>query len=267
MTSTRGSRTNPAELDFLGDVAREAIDTATSTSLGEPAQIAKILGGAAHEGHVQLAFARDDEQRLAEQLDVAGELAPVQSDALAVNTQNSAANKIDYYLDRRIEYRVRLTPDADERTALVQARLTIRLENTAPDAGLPEIVIGPFDESFVAGENRALVSVYTPLGIERMTVEGEPVEFTAHEEGGREVYSKLLAIPAKSERTVRLRLSGRVDLRPDGWYDLALDHQPTLVPDRFQASIRVPGRLGDRGRPRPDAALRPPGDRRDRARS
>ncbi len=230
----------PGRADFLGDVAREAIDTATSTSLGEPAQIAKILGGAAHEGHVQLAFARDDEQRLAEELDVAGELAPVRADSLAVNTQNSAANKIDYYLDRRIEYRAHVIPDADERAALVRARLTIRLENTAPDSGLPRIVIGPFDESYTAGLNRSLVSVYSPLAVERMTVDGERVDFSVGEEAGRNVYSRVVDIPAKSVRTVRLRLSGRVDLRAGGWYVLDLEHQPTIEPDRLQVAVRVP---------------------------
>jgi UDP-N-acetylmuramyl pentapeptide phosphotransferase/UDP-N-acetylglucosamine-1-phosphate transferase len=230
----------PGRSEFLGDVARKVIDTATSTNLGSPAQIAKVLGAAAHEGHIQLAFTHPKEQRLARELDVAGELAPVRSDALAVNTQNAAANKIDYYLGRRIEYRVRLDPDPDRRTARVRARLTIHLENTAPDTGLPRIVIGPFDPSYVAGVNRSLVSVYSPLGVDRMTVDGAPVEFTASEEAGRSVYSHLVEIPAKGTRTVQLDLTGRVRLRPGGWYELTLDHQPTIEPDRVQTSVRVP---------------------------
>ncbi len=230
---------DPRRNTFLGDVAREVVDTATSTNLGSPAKIAKVLGGAAHEGHVQLAFARPKEQRLAEQLEVAGELAPVRSDSLAVNTQNAAANKIDYYLDRRIEYRVHLEPDADLRAATVQARLTIRLENTAPATGLPRIVIGPFDENYVAGENRSLVSVYSPLGVLQMTVDGQPVDFTAGTEAGRSVYSHEVAIPAQSVRTVRLHLSGRIRLRPESWYDLRLDHQPTIEPDRIQTAVQV----------------------------
>ena len=38
----------PERADFLGDVAKVAVDKATSGNLGKPAQIAKVLGGAAH---------------------------------------------------------------------------------------------------------------------------------------------------------------------------------------------------------------------------
>ncbi len=51
----------------------------------------------------------------------------------------------------RVEYRVRLDPDPGATTARVTARLTIRLNNTAPDSGLPQIVIGPYTSAFVAG--------------------------------------------------------------------------------------------------------------------
>jgi hypothetical protein len=84
------------------------------------------------------------------------------------------------------------------------------------------------------------VSVYSPLAVDRMTVDGEPVEFTASKEAGRSLYSRLVEIPARSTRTVQLDLTGRVRLRPGGWYELALDHQPTIEPDQVQASVEVP---------------------------
>ncbi len=40
----------PERADFLGDVAQVAVDAATNGNLGRPAQIAKVLGRAAHEG-------------------------------------------------------------------------------------------------------------------------------------------------------------------------------------------------------------------------
>ncbi|HUF85085.1 MAG TPA: DUF4012 domain-containing protein, partial [Acidimicrobiia bacterium] len=230
----------PERAEFLGDVAEVVVDEATSVNLGSPAKIARVLGGAAHAGHLQFAFTDDQEQQLARMLDVAGELAPVRTDALAVNTQNAAGNKIDYYLERRVEYRVRLKPDADGRTARVEAELALRLENTAPADGLPQIVIGPFTEDFVAGVNRSLVSVYSPLVVEQVTVDGSEVEATAAAEAGRVAYGLFVDIPAKSTRTVVLRLGGDVRLQPDGWYELALDHQPTLEPDRVHFSVEVP---------------------------
>ena len=46
----------PERADFLGDVAKAAVDRATTGTLGTPAQIAKVLGAAAHAGHLQLGF-------------------------------------------------------------------------------------------------------------------------------------------------------------------------------------------------------------------
>ena len=102
----------PERADFLGDVAQVAVDEATSGNLGRPAQIAKVLGGAAHEGHLMLAFARPEEQELAVELGVSGRMDPVRSDAVAVTTSNAAANKIDYYLQRSVRYTVQLDPNA-----------------------------------------------------------------------------------------------------------------------------------------------------------
>jgi len=230
----------PERADFLGDVAQAAVNEATSGQLGAPARIARVLGQAAHQGHLLVALTRPEEQRLAEQLNIAGKLPPLRSDALGVNTQNAAANKIDYYLDRRVEYRVGLAPDPGGATARVTARLTITLTNTAPDAGLPRIVIGPYTSAFVAGVNRSWVSVYTPLGVQRLTVDGTRTTFTADREAGRGVYSQFIDIPARSTRTVELTLEGRVRLQPGGWYQLDLAAQPTLHPDPVQVSIEVP---------------------------
>ncbi|MDQ1429424.1 MAG: hypothetical protein QOF40_26, partial [Actinomycetota bacterium] len=154
---------SPERADFLGDVAQAAVKQATSGELGKPAQIAKVLGKAAHEGHLSLAFARPAEQRLAEELGVAQKMGPIRSDAFAVTTSNTGGNKIDYYLKRTIDYRVNLVPSGDERTATARAELSVVLENTAPSSGLPQYVIGPFDARFVAGESRSYLSLYSPL--------------------------------------------------------------------------------------------------------
>ncbi len=229
----------PERAEFLGDVAQVVVDEATEGSLGVPARVAKVLGRAAHENHVMLAFTRPAEQRLARELGVSGEIASLRSDALAVNTQNAGANKIDYYLRRRIDYRVHLDPDAGGRAANVTARVRIRLDNTAPDQGLPQIVIGPYAPGFAAGVNRSWVSVYTPLAVRSATVDGRPTPFFGAIESGRTVESVFVDIPARSSRTVALTLAGRVPLDADGWYDLDLGHQPTLEPDKVHVSVEV----------------------------
>ena len=62
---------------------------------------------------------------------------PVRSDAIAVTSSNFGGNKIDYYLDRTVNYDVHLTPNNDATTALARRQLGVTLANTAPDSGPP----------------------------------------------------------------------------------------------------------------------------------
>jgi hypothetical protein len=230
----------PERADFLGDVAKAALDTATRGSLGKPAEIAKVLGAAAHAGHLMLAFTRTDEQRLAEQLEISGQLAPVRSDALAVTSSNFAGNKIDYYLDRTVDYRVTLTPDDRRQRAQADADLTVTLDNTAPADGLPRIVIGPFiDGQFVAGENRTMLSMYSPLSFVAADVDGRPTAVSPARERGRNVYSLIEAMRSRTKKVTNAKLSGPVRLH-DGWYELQVRAQPTLNADRLHVSVDVP---------------------------
>ena len=103
---------DPSRVDFLGDVAHAVVDRATSIQLGNPAKIARVLGRAARDGHITLAFGHPEEEALAQRLDIAGRVPPVSSDSLLVTTQNAAANKLDYYLRRQLDYTLRLDPVA-----------------------------------------------------------------------------------------------------------------------------------------------------------
>jgi UDP-N-acetylmuramyl pentapeptide phosphotransferase/UDP-N-acetylglucosamine-1-phosphate transferase len=231
----------PERAEFLGDVAQAVVDQATSGTLGRPAQIARVLGGAAHEGHLILAFARPAEQKLAVDLGVAGRMAPVRSDAVAVTSSNSAANKIDFYLRRNVNYRVQLDPDIDHQRALASGRLTVELDNTAPAEGVPKIVIGPYiADRFQAGENRAYVSLYSPLVLTGATLDGGPVEIYPGVERGRNVYSLLASIPSRTIQILTADFRGPVRLRPGGWYEVDVGHQPTVQPDHLRVSIAVP---------------------------
>jgi hypothetical protein len=96
---------------------------------------------------------------------------PVVSDAVAVTPSNSAANKIDFYLHRTVSYDVQLDPDARADSTRASGELRVMLDNKAK--GLPQIVIGPFDPRFVAGENRSFASIYSPLRIDQAIMNGK----------------------------------------------------------------------------------------------
>jgi hypothetical protein len=220
-------------------VAKAAVDRATSGSLGKPARLAQVLGKAAHEGHLTLAFARPEEQRLAEQLDVAQAMGPVRSDAIAVTTSNMGGNKIDYYIQRNVDYEVHLTPNHDATEAVARADLTVELTNSAPASGLPQYVIGPFNQRFVAGEARSFVSMYSPLRFTGSSVDGKPTDIAPGRERGRNVYSLILSQLSETTKSLQLQLDGTVELHR-GWYSLELRHQPTLNPDQVRVSVSVP---------------------------
>ncbi|MET0920047.1 MAG: DUF4012 domain-containing protein [Acidimicrobiia bacterium] len=229
----------PERADFLGDVADVAIDAATSGSLGKPADIARVLGKAATEGHLVFAFDRPEEQALVERLGIAGQLTPVRSDALAVTTSNITANKTDFYLQRDLDYQVELRPDDMLDSARARAELTVALDNGAPASGLPNYVIGPATDKFVAGEHKALLSIYSPLDLGETTLDDQHIATSPGTELGRNVITNVVDIPSETTKTIHTDLAGTVPLH-DGWYSLQVRHQPTVNEDHLRVSIAVP---------------------------
>lgn len=224
--------------EFLGDVAEAVWDQALEGNLGNPARLAKILGEAAREGHLQLWFTDPDEAVLATRLGVGGGVPPLASDSLLVTSQNSSGNKVDFYLTRELDYSVELEPTGADGAA-VNATLDVQLTNAAP-AGISSVALGPFNESFQPGENRSFVSVYSPLTFTAASLDGLPTALETATELGRNVFSRFVRIPAGEARTLSLDLAGGVSLTPDGWYEIDVVRQPVLWPDQVSIEVEVP---------------------------
>ena len=225
-------------VDFLGDLSRRVAQAFTTGNLGTPPQLARVLSKAARGGHLLVHLAQREEQGLITRLGVDGALPPVTGDSVMVVNQNAVGHKVDYFLRRKLRYEVDLDPD--RRPAMLTARVEVGLQNDAPSSGLPVGVIGPAESYFTAGENRTYVSVYSPLGVQRATLDDRPLEVESAPDLGRQAYSSLVSIPSMESRTVSLDLSGRARLSPDGWYRFDVLHQPTLVPDEVEVSVAVP---------------------------
>lgn len=226
-------------VDFIGTVARTLFTRLTSTTLPSPRAIAEALSPVVAGRHLQLASVRPAEQRFFEDIGADGAVPPLRGDFLGVVSQNYNGNKIDWFLRRSYRYEVRYDPASGE----VAGRVEIRLRNEAPASGLPPAVIGfggfaapdqPISEN---GENIQLVSVYSPLSLKRLTVEGRSVTVAQENELGRRVYSAPVRIPSGTTRTVVVELSGRID--PDQGHDYRLDvlRQATVVPDQVSVSV------------------------------
>jgi UDP-GlcNAc:undecaprenyl-phosphate/decaprenyl-phosphate GlcNAc-1-phosphate transferase len=227
-------------VEFLGEVANQVATALTTSDIGSPAKVGSALGKAVADQHVKLWMADPAEQALVELMGADGALGPVAGDSLMVVTQNMAANKIDYYLQRSVHYEVRLQPHAGRSDVEIDADLTVTLENGAPPSGLPSIVIGPYDSRFEAGENRAHVSAYTPLRVSTATVNGEPAPATTDPDLGRSAHSLTVSVPAGQAVSVAMGLTGSGQLSPDGWYRLDLLRQPAVNPDRVSGRVTLP---------------------------
>jgi UDP-N-acetylmuramyl pentapeptide phosphotransferase/UDP-N-acetylglucosamine-1-phosphate transferase len=233
---------DPARAEFLGDVADEVFDVATDGDLGRPGRVANVLGRAAREGHFSLYFTRPAEEAIAELVNADGAVPRSDADSLMVVTQNAGANKIDYYLQRHVNYSVSIDPTSS-RSAHVSGTLDVGLENTAPDSLLPQSVIGPsegLEDRFVAGENYSYVSLYTPSGLTAVSFNGLPAEIAADTELGRNVYSTFISTLSGTTTTISLGLDGEVSLGPDRWYTLELVRQPFLNADDVSVELDVP---------------------------
>jgi len=233
----------PERADFLGDVARVAIDRATSGDLGTPARLGRVLGRSAHEGHITLWLADPEEQQVAQVLGISGRVPDATGDTLMVSNTNAGGNKLDYYLQRRIDYSVTVTPTDDLRDAFTEGTLTVGLTNTVPPSGLPQIAAGPFEgatDRFVYGQNHTFLSMYTPLTFTGARLNAQPVGLEASRELGRNVYSSYLDVFSGGTADLAVDLAGNVELGEGGWYDLTIMRQPTVQADSVTVRVAAP---------------------------
>ncbi|AHC24223.1 membrane protein [Mycolicibacterium neoaurum] len=123
-----------ARKQYLQDIASEVVKKVTSAS-GSPRVLLEALGKAANEGRIAVWSAVPAEQELLEQTPLAHIVPDDDAPYAAVVLNNLGGNKMDYYLEREIEY-VADRCDGDTRNSTV----TIRLKNAAPSGPLPDYV-------------------------------------------------------------------------------------------------------------------------------
>ncbi|NNJ07252.1 DUF4012 domain-containing protein [Streptomyces sp. PKU-MA01144] len=221
---------------FFLDVAR-ATSEVLLDGAGDPARRSALfaaLRGQLREGRVKVWSAHPSEQRELASHPFGGVLpdGPAPFAGLVVN--NAAGTKLDFYLDRRMDWRAgRCTAAGREVT------VTASLTNRAPGSGLPAYVTQRVDRPPYRtrpGDNRLLVSYYATEGarLARATVDGRPAMLNQMTERGHPVYTVDMELPRGATRTLVLELLERPSDRPP-----LLLHQRLVQPLRFTA--RPPG--------------------------
>jgi Protein of unknown function (DUF4012) len=224
---------DPAREKFLEALTDAVWKRLTTVHLPSPPDLVAELAPAVDGEHIMLYSTRADEEQLFVAMGASGALPPVTSDFLGVVTQNSAADKIDWYLRRSIDYQVTI----DRATGALTAKVDIELHNLAPSSGQPPIVIdgssGVVDKP---GDSKLYLSVYTPWSEVAAFVDGRRALVESARELGRYVYSIFLTTPPGATTAVELQLSGvlRGSALP---YHLEVWHQPLLFADSVTTSV------------------------------
>jgi Protein of unknown function (DUF4012) len=231
--------------DFVGVVGQVVFQEFLQHAGGDTALRAIIR--AAADGHI-LINAEDPQVEAAfRSAGASGALPPVDAgDFLGVAVNNTAGNKIDYYMRRHIDYDITMGPDGRATSAA-----TVRFDNTSPADAEPGYVFGPFQGKTLrglnlkAGEAYQSTSVYCGAGctLSGTSRDGEPYPVQAYREGTHPLFVGVQRIPPQSTYEVRYDMqdtdvwTGNGGL---GTYRLTIRSQPTLNPTTATIAIRVP---------------------------
>ncbi len=171
-----------ARKSFLVDAAHAAADNLLTAHASTSALIRGLQRAAAERRLVAYSDDPSIEQWLAA-TSLGGALPATSRPFSMVAVDNSSAGKLDYYLDRSLNYR-RTTCLAGE------TETTIVLRNDVPRTPLPEYVSGHArNPNQPVGFDQLLVFFYATSGsrLDAVSVNGHPVQFTSGSEAGHPV--------------------------------------------------------------------------------
>lgn len=213
----------------------------------KPQEAIAALSKATSDGHILLYSTDPDVQASFEEADVAGAFRDPGHDFFGSVTNNAAANKVDFYMQRRIDYEVQLRPDGS-----AEASAMVTMTNTAPRDAQPGWAMGPWGllapgvPRLQAGDDLVLVGTYcsadcVPLDATRD--DGLPLSMSEHQENGLTLLSSTLLVRPKETRSLTYRL-----LNPHAWeptsvggtYHLRIEAQQTVEPVQADVRIRIP---------------------------
>lgn len=123
-----------ARKQYLQDIASAVVNKMT-TSTGSPRALLDALGKAVGEGRIAVWSSVPAEQELLEQTSLAHIVPDDAAPYAEVIINNLGGNKMDYYLEREIEY---VADGCEGETRM--STVTVRLKNAVPSAPLPGYV-------------------------------------------------------------------------------------------------------------------------------
>lgn len=214
---------------FLIKIATAVSDAlAGSRAVADPVRALPVLSRMVRERRIQI-WSRDDaEQRRLAATPLGGVLPRQPGPFAGLVINNSAGNKLDYYLKRTLTYTLGTCRGNGMRSSTVRIRLT----NDVPPGKLPTYVTGRLDSParrHIPGSHLLWVSLYTGIGAKATAarLDGRPVGYYAEVERSHPVYSAVLEFAPGQARTLEFDL-----LEPVSTAAPVVPVQPLVRPQR-----------------------------------
>lgn len=194
---------------YLQEIAGEVVKKLTK-SVGSPQALLKALGRAVGEGRIAVWSSVPAEQEMLEKTPLAHVIPDDEAPYAAVVLNNLGGNKMDYYLEREIEY---VADKCDGSTR--KSTVTVRLTNAVPEQELPEYVAGSGGLSSdlpISVPNGTMVTSVRLLATKGATLEsalsnGERVQVFTSVERNHPTFEIQVAIPPGQSGELTFRLS------------------------------------------------------------
>lgn len=230
--------TSAAQDEFLGAIVEGYWSQFEEGSV-DGAAFTQGLADAVRSQHLKVYTRADETQALLTDLDATGAYEKSSSNTLMVFHNNYSVNKVDYFLRRKVNTRIKL--DGEGRGV---ATSVITVRNEAPD-GPPSLLLGPGIEGDEPGTNRMVLSTLLPQFSEpeKVLIDGnEAPLFTWNEENNPVTWNLVELGPGEEKTiTVRYRLfKPFVNTSAGIRFALDLVPQTTVNPDQFELSVAAP---------------------------
>lgn len=224
---------NSARKEYQAEIATDLLERAIALDGGTSA-IINALTASVSGRHLQMWAAEPAAQTAIAATPLAG-ATPAQPGPYAqLVVNNGAGNKMDFYLQRTLEYTGGQCSAEGQQTT-VRATLT----NTVPVSGpLPNYITARSDPAAVTAAeraNRSLVYLHLPVGalVETVTVNGIPTQATFGSELGHPVALLPLDLPAGTPVTVEVQLLAPASSTPP-----MIPVQPMVLPQETTVDWR-----------------------------
>ncbi len=220
----------------LNELVQEAFDAFTSGTLPGPRAIAGELGPMVEQDRIGAWWkAGGGPEELIDDTGLDGRYPDERDgDILALVHQNAGQNKLDTFLRREIDYRLRV--DAGE----ARATITVTLRNELTDLTLPDSIIANNDQGYPLGTNVARLTVHTGLDLSTARLDGETFLVERETAFGHDAITATVEIPAGSTRVLEIDVAGPTDYRVDD-YRLTLPFQPLVNNDTVRFDVEIDG--------------------------